>query len=191
LGVPLFSLSSVREHGPQLSFFFFVQQGLKGIHISQDSIEGASKVSVAKKAVDSTIRRILVYTVEIFAAIILLVLVCLPLVFAIPIWFQWVFFGTTGGDLLLNPITLFGAGGAVWVTAFLGLVSMIFAYPYLMKIASSGDTEETVEEEEEEEAEEEDEEAEQEVEAEEDVEVTSDSDDVADDETEDNEEKED
>jgi len=108
-------------------------------------------VSVAKKAVDSTIRKVLVYTAEIIMAIILLVLVCLPLAFAIPLWFQWVLFGTQSADLWLNPLTLFGAGGAVWVTAFLGLIGIILAYPYMMKMISDEKSEDVQSEEEEEE----------------------------------------
>ena len=103
-------------------------------------------MSVAKKAVDSTIRTILVYAVEIIAAIILLVLLCFPLVFAIPMWFQWVIFGTASSEMLLNPVTMFGAGTAVWITVILGLFSILLAYPYLMKIGSSGVSDKTEEE---------------------------------------------
>ena len=103
-------------------------------------------MSVAKKAVDSTIRKILVYTFEIIAAIILMVLICVPLVFSIPMWFQWVLFGTAPSEMLLNPAIMFGAGGAVWVIVFLGLVSFILAYPYLMRISSSGESDDELEE---------------------------------------------
>ena len=111
---------------------------------------------IAKKAVDSTIRKILVYTAEIIMAIILLIIICLPLLFTIPMWFQWVLFQTPSADLWFNPVIMFGAGGAVWITVFIGLVSLVLSYPYVMKMLP-GAAGETVEAEEEEEEEEEDE----------------------------------
>ncbi|MGY5876043.1 MAG: hypothetical protein RTU30_09875 [Candidatus Thorarchaeota archaeon] len=107
-------------------------------------------MSVAKKAVDSTLRKILTYTAEIIASLILLILICIPLAFAIPIWFQHVFFGTPSAETLFNPILMFGPGGAVWLTVILGLVSFILGYPYILKLLPSGSDDEAKTDEEEE-----------------------------------------
>ena len=67
-------------------------------------------MSAAKKAVDSTLRKILIYTAEIIMSIILLVVICIPLVFGVPIWFQTVVFGAARSELVINPVAWFGAG---------------------------------------------------------------------------------
>jgi hypothetical protein len=165
---------------------YLLQQALKADWISQLQRKGASKVSeLAKKAVDSTIRKILVYTAEIIMAIILLVLICLPLVFTIPMWFQWVLFQTPSADLWFNPVIMFGAGGAAWLTVFIGLVSLVLSYPYVMKmLPGSTDEEDEDEEEEEEEAEEKEEDEEEETESTEDVDQVDESVEDLDEETE-------
>ncbi|MHA1772439.1 MAG: hypothetical protein ACTSYL_11815 [Candidatus Thorarchaeota archaeon] len=89
-------------------------------------------MSSAKQAVDSTIKRVLIHMAEIIASIILLVIISLPLVFVIPMWFQEVAFGTTIANLAVNPVTWFGLLGAVGVTTLIGIVSLILGYAYVM-----------------------------------------------------------
>ncbi|MFW9848435.1 MAG: hypothetical protein ACFFF4_04800 [Candidatus Thorarchaeota archaeon] len=108
-------------------------------------------MSVAKKAVDSTIRKILVYTAEIIASIILLVIICLPLVFTVPMWIQRVALGTPVADLWVNPVAWFGLFGAFAATILLAIVSVIIGYPYVMKLipgAPKSDDSDTIEDEE-------------------------------------------
>lgn len=95
---------------------------------------GEQEMSVAKKAVDSVLKRILVYTAEIIASIILLVIICLPMVFMIPMWMQIVLFHTSVADLVGNPIVLFGSAGSFAITVGLGIVSFVLGYPYLLKL---------------------------------------------------------
>jgi len=103
-------------------------------------------VSVAKKAVDNTLRRILNYTAEIIIAIILLVVICIPLVFAIPIWFQYILFGIPKAELSVNPILWFGLDGTILITLFLGLVSSGISYVYVLKMKPGVISEKKVEE---------------------------------------------
>ncbi|UCE09174.1 MAG: hypothetical protein JSW61_09340 [Candidatus Thorarchaeota archaeon] len=113
-------------------------------------------MATARRAVDSTLRKLLTYTAEIIMSIILLVIVCLPLVFTIPMWIQHVVFATPRSGFLLDPVALFGGDGALVVTIALALVSLILGYPYLMKmLPSTAEEEELVEEEAENEEEEE------------------------------------
>ena len=91
-------------------------------------------MSIAKKAVDSTIRRILVYTAEIIASIFLLIFICLPLAFIVPMWVQRVALGTPIADLWVNPVAWFGSFGAVAVTILLAIGSLVIGYPYVMKL---------------------------------------------------------
>jgi len=104
---------------------------------------------MAKKAVDSTIRRILNYTAEIIISIILLVTICIPLAFTIPMWFQHVFFNVPRTELTINPAEWWGLDGTLWITLFLGLVSIGIGYLYIMKMNPGvvGDDEEEDEEE--------------------------------------------
>ncbi|TFG12452.1 hypothetical protein EU537_09205 [Candidatus Thorarchaeota archaeon] len=97
-------------------------------------------MSGARKAVDSTIRRILVYTAEIIASIILLIIICLPLAFVVPMWIQQVVFGTPTAQLLVNPIAWFGPVGAVFITLGLGGVSSVVGYLYVTRLLLTGDT---------------------------------------------------
>lgn len=91
-------------------------------------------MSVAKKAIDSSLRRILNYTAEIIMSIILLVILCIPLMFTIPMWFQYVVLGAPRFNLSLDPVIWFGMDGALWVTLFLGLVSFGISYVYILKM---------------------------------------------------------
>ena len=145
------------------------------------------KLSVAKKAVDSTVRRILNYTAEIILSIILLVIISIPLVFVIPMWFQVVILGTARDAVALDPMRWFGLDGALWFTFLLSFVSFFVGYLYILKLkpgsisepkaepveeemetaTSEDDVEEIELDEEEEEEEEEEETIEEEVEEEE------------------------
>lgn len=91
-------------------------------------------MAIARKAVDSTLKRILIYTAEIIASIILLVVICLPLAFTVPMWIQRVALGTPTADLWVNPALWFGPTGALIVTILLAFVSVFFGYPYVMKL---------------------------------------------------------
>jgi hypothetical protein len=91
---------------------------------------------VAKKAVDSTIRKILSYTAEIILSIILLIIICLPLVFVVPMWLQHVLLGVPRGSLLLDPVALFGLDGAFWVTSLLGLISVGLGFLFVSRSES-------------------------------------------------------
>jgi len=97
-------------------------------------------LSGARKAVDSTIRRILVYTAEIIASIILLIIICLPLAFVVPMWIQQVAFGTPTAQLFVNPVAWFGPAGAVFITLGLGGVSSMLGYLYITRLLLAGDT---------------------------------------------------
>jgi len=107
---------------------------------------------MAKRAVDSTFRRILNYTAEIIISIILLVTICIPLAFTIPMWLQHVFFNVPRPDLTINPALWWGLDGTLWITLFLGLVSLSIGYLYIMKmnpgVASIKDEEEDEDEDE-------------------------------------------
>ena len=117
------------------------------------------KLSVAKKAVDSTLRRILNYTAEIIMSIILLVIICIPLAFVVPMWFQTILLGRPRTNVALDPVRWFCLDGATWLTLLLGLVSFALGYVYILRlkpgITSEDFDEELVEEYEEEEVEEE------------------------------------
>jgi len=132
------------------------------------------KLSVAKKAVNSTLRRIVNYTAEIFMSIILLVLICIPLVFVIPMWLQYVVLGTPRTEVALNPLRWFGLDGALWLTLLLGLISFSITYfAFILKMKPGvgvSEEPESIEEEEDEPFEDEDVEIEDEEVEEEDVE---------------------
>ena len=109
---------------------------------------------MAKKAVDSTLKRILNYTAEIIISIILLVTICIPLAFSIPMWFEHVFFNVPRTELAINPANWWGLDGTLWVTLFLGLVSLTIGYLYIIKLnpgESSDDTDDADDDEEDEE----------------------------------------
>ncbi len=91
-------------------------------------------MSVAKKAVDSTIRRILNYTTEIILSIILLIIICIPLGFVAPMWLQAFLLGRPRTQLALDPVRWFGLDGATWLTILLGLVSFVLGYVFILKL---------------------------------------------------------
>ncbi|RDE15770.1 MAG: hypothetical protein C4K48_03025 [Candidatus Thorarchaeota archaeon] len=106
-------------------------------------------MSTAKSAIDSTFRRILKYAAEIIISVILLVIICIPLAFTIPGWFQHVFLGTPRTELTLNLVEWFGYDGALWVTLLLGLISFSLGYLYISRMKAgviSAAEEEIVEE---------------------------------------------
>lgn len=136
-------------------------------------------LSVAKKAVDSTLRRILNYTAEIIISIILLVIICIPLAFVIPMWFQNIALGLPRTELALDPVHWFGLDGAVWFTLLLGLVSFAIGYAYILKMKPGTITEDEPEEEEPEEEDEEESEIDEEEE-----ELAEEADEISEEETE-------
>ena len=93
-------------------------------------------MAVARKAVDSTLRRLLRYTGEITLSIILLVIVCLPLVFVVPMWIQQIGLGADPSQLAVNPVAWFGSAGAVIVTTILAIVSGLIGYGIVSKMPS-------------------------------------------------------
>jgi hypothetical protein len=103
-------------------------------------------MSVAKKAVDSVLKRILIYTAEIIASIVLLVIISLPMVFMIPMWIQIVLLHTPVANLAVNPIVWFGSAGSFALTIGLGIVSFVLGYPYLLKLVPGPSGEEELEE---------------------------------------------
>ncbi len=109
---------------------------------------------MAKKAVDSTFKRILNYTAEIIISIILLVTICIPLAFTIPMWFEHVIFNVPRPELAINPANWFGLDGTLWITLLLALASFTLAYLYIIKI-KPGDTSDSVADESDDEEEEE------------------------------------
>ncbi len=70
----------------------------------------------------------------------------MPLIFAIPMWFQHVLFGVSRPSLTINPVEWFGQDGAVWITLLLGLFSYGIGYFYILKM-KPGIVSEDVEEE--------------------------------------------
>jgi hypothetical protein len=98
---------------------------------------------MAKKVVDSTFRKILTYTAEIILSIVLLVMICIPLAFAVPGWIQYAIFDTAKEDLLINPVLVFGIDGTFAIIMGLAVFSFIIAYKPTMKLIISDKTEET------------------------------------------------
>ena len=96
-------------------------------------------MSKAKNAIDSTFRRILAYTYEIILSAIILVIICLPLVFTVPMWVQHVLLGTPLSGLLVNPNAWFGSGGTFWITIFLGIVAIVLGYVMVLKLSPGGE----------------------------------------------------
>ncbi len=94
-------------------------------------------MTIAKKAVDSTLKKILLHTAEIFASAILLVIICLPLVFVIPMWLQQIGLGTPVSGLLVNPVAWLGIAGALAVTMMIALVSGVLGYAYVSVMTKS------------------------------------------------------
>lgn len=145
--------------------------------------------SVAKKAVDSTLRKIATYTAEIFASIIILILICLPLSFAVVGWIQHVLYDVPLGDVALRPVAMFGVMGTALVTIGLGILSFILVHFTSKRLfgkeeASVEESTPTEEEEVDEDAEEAPEEEEEEVEEEDAAEEESEEGDVVSDESE-------
>ena len=103
-------------------------------------------------------------------SIILLVIICIPLAFVIPMWFQTVALGLPRDSLALDPVHWVGPDGAVWLTLLLALVSFVIGYAYILKMKPG----KVVQDEPEEEEEEPEDEEEEEEEPEEDDEVIED-----------------
>jgi len=126
------------------------------------------KLSQARKAVDSTFRKLLNYTAEIILSIILLVLICIPLGFVVPMWFQFVVLGRPRTELALDPVRWFGIDGAFWLILLLSLVSFFVAYVFILRlkpgVSAVAEPKEVEEEKEEDEPSEDEEEEEEEIE---------------------------
>jgi len=106
-------------------------------------------MTLAKRAVDSTLKKILLHAGEIVASIILLVIICLPLVFVIPMWLQEFGLETPVSGLLVNPVVWFGIAGAIVVTMTIAIASGVLGYGYVRFMTKSRKrASETVEEEE-------------------------------------------
>jgi hypothetical protein len=97
-------------------------------------------VSATKNAINSTFRKILNYTAEIIMSIFLIVIICIPLVFTIPMWFQHILTGIPRDQLSINLVGWFGYDGTLWLTLFLGLISFSVGYAYIMKIKPGATT---------------------------------------------------
>ncbi|TFF91208.1 hypothetical protein EU545_05105 [Candidatus Thorarchaeota archaeon] len=99
-------------------------------------------MSSAKKAIDSTIKRVLVYTAEIVMSVILLVIICPPLAFVVPMWLQQIALGVPATALAIDPISWFGLTGAVVVTCLLAIVAGVVSTLYLQRLLESRGSEE-------------------------------------------------
>jgi TRAP-type C4-dicarboxylate transport system permease small subunit len=91
-------------------------------------------VSATKNAINSTFRKILNYTAEIIMSVFLLIIICIPLVFTIPMWLQFMLTNVPIDQLPINPVEWFGYEGTFWLTLFLGLISSSVGYAYIIKI---------------------------------------------------------
>lgn len=91
-------------------------------------------MSVARKVVDSTFQRVLSHISEIVRSIVLLIIICLPLAYAVPMWIQYVAFGVPFWSLTINPVAWFGTSGAVFVILLLAAVSLVLGYPFVSKM---------------------------------------------------------
>ncbi len=58
----------------------------------------------------------------------------IPLLFVIPMWFQFVVLGAPRTGLALDPLVWFGLDGAFWLTLLLGFISFVVAYVYILKM---------------------------------------------------------
>lgn len=67
-------------------------------------------------------------------SIFLLIIICIPLVFTILMWFQLMFTNVPIDQLSINPLRWFGYEGTFWLTLFLGLISFSVGYVYIIKI---------------------------------------------------------
>ena len=86
-------------------------------------------------------------------SIILLILICLPLVFVVPMWLQYIVLGVPRTELALDPVHMFGIHLAFWLTLLLGLVSFVLGYAYIIRLKPGKSADEELEEEEDEEEE--------------------------------------
>lgn len=99
-------------------------------------------MSSAKKAIDSTVKRILVYTAEIIMSVVLLVIICLPLAFVVPMWIQRIVLGVPASNLAVNPVSWFGLMGAVVITCLLAIAGALVAIVYTQRFLAPGASEE-------------------------------------------------
>jgi hypothetical protein len=90
-------------------------------------------MSTTKKAAGSTVKRGFMYVADITMSIVLLVIICLPFAFVVPMWIQYVLLRTPTPGLALNPIALFGFIGAVAATLLLAATSIALGYVYVIR----------------------------------------------------------
>jgi len=97
-------------------------------------------MSVARRVVDSTFQKVLTHIGEVVRSIILLIIVCLPLVFALPMWIQHFVFDVPFSSLTINPVAWFGTSSAVLLILFLAAVSLVLGYVYASKMIPTSET---------------------------------------------------
>ncbi len=85
-------------------------------------------MAIAKKAVDSTIKRLLIHTAEILLSIVILIEICLPILFVAPMWIEQIVFGTPTESTIYNPVAWFGLNATLTIVLALTLVSLLMGY---------------------------------------------------------------
>jgi len=78
-------------------------------------------------------------------SIVLLVVICIPLAFVVPMWLQLILLGRPRNNLALDPVRWFRLDGAVWLTLLLGLVSFVLGYFIIYKLKPGISSEEDLE----------------------------------------------
>jgi len=91
-------------------------------------------MSAAKNLVGSAAKRIFTYVAEIIMSAVLLVVICLPLAFAIPMWIQYIIFRVPAASLALNPVSWFGFFGTLAIMVLLAAASVIVGYMYVIAV---------------------------------------------------------
>jgi hypothetical protein len=91
-------------------------------------------MSTAKKSADGAGKRIVLDVADVLTSIVLLVMICVPLAFVIPMWIQYVLLRTPASSLELNPIVGFGFLGALGATLALAAASVLIGYVFLMRM---------------------------------------------------------
>ncbi len=85
-------------------------------------------MAIAKKAVDSTIKRILIHTAEIVFSIVLLIEISLPVIFAAPVWMEQVVLGIPYESAIYKPIAWFGVNFTIVIILALTIFSLALGY---------------------------------------------------------------
>ncbi|RDE13939.1 MAG: hypothetical protein C4K47_05040 [Candidatus Thorarchaeota archaeon] len=90
-------------------------------------------MSTPKKSAAGTGSRVVTELADIIMSIVLLLIICLPLVFVVPMWIQYTLLRVPASNLALNPLSLFGYLGAVAVMLGLSAASILIGYVYVIK----------------------------------------------------------